>query len=45
MGTEQLYFVIGFLLGTIITGCLCTIGFVLWHEWYYKNPAPKEETE
>jgi len=42
MGTEQLYFVIGFLLGAIITGCLCMIGFIAWHEWFYRSPQPEE---
>jgi len=37
MGTEQLYFIIGFLLGTIITGCLCTILFIIWYESYGKQ--------
>jgi hypothetical protein len=43
MGNEQLYFIIGFLLGSIIAGCLCMIGFIIWHEWYYRAPVPKEE--
>jgi hypothetical protein len=43
MGTDQLYFVIGFLLGTILTGCILAIGFILWHEWYYRSPVTKEE--
>jgi len=43
MGSEQLYFVIGFLLGTILTGCLCMIGFIVWHEWFYRAPILKDE--
>ena len=45
MGTEQLYFVIGFLLGAIITGCLCMIGFIAWHEWFYRSPQPEEQVQ
>ena len=32
MGTEQLYFVIGFLIGTMLTGCLVVIAYAFWHE-------------
>jgi len=42
MGTEQLYLIIGFLLGTMLTGCLLTIMFILWYEHYHKNPIDKE---
>jgi len=44
MGTEQLYFIIGFLLGSILTGCISAIGFILWHEWYYR-PSIKKDSE
>ena len=43
MGTEQLYFIVGFLLGSLIAGCLCMIGFIIWHEWYYQDPKLKIE--
>jgi hypothetical protein len=42
MGTEQLYFVIGFLLGTILTGCMVIFAYALWQEYLFK---PKDETE
>ena len=42
MGTEQLYFIIGFLLGTMLTGCLLAIGFIVWYETYYKIPNQEE---
>jgi len=42
MGTEQLYFVIGFLLGTILTGCLVIFAYALWYEYLFK-PSPEEE--
>lgn len=45
MGTEQLYFIIGFLLGAIITGCLCLIGFIGWYEWSYKDKNEVEENK
>lgn len=34
MGVEQLYFVIGFLLGTLLTGCLVIFVYALWHEFF-----------
>ena len=40
MGTEQLYFVIGFLLGTMLTGCLVVFAYALWHEYLFK---PQQE--
>lgn len=42
MGTEQLYFVIGFLLGTMLTGCLVIIAYAFWYEVLDK---PKPEIE
>jgi len=42
MGTEQLYFIIGFLLGTILMGCVCIIGCILWHESLYKEPKSED---
>jgi hypothetical protein len=35
MGTEQLYFIIGVLLGSIFTGCLLGVLFALWYETYH----------
>lgn len=43
MGTEQLYFIIGFLLGTLITGCLCVAGFVVWYEWFGNKQINNQE--
>ena len=43
MGTEQLYFIIGFLLGALITGCLCVIGFIVWDEWRNKDTTNTED--
>jgi hypothetical protein len=37
MGTEQLYFIIGFLLGTLIVGSVSVLVFVLWSEWVHKK--------
>lgn len=37
MGTEQLYFIIGFLLGSILCGCLIGIIWTVWYEWYRKQ--------
>ena len=37
MGTEQLYFIIGFLLGAMLSGCLSVLGFIVWYEWFYKD--------
>lgn len=42
MGVEQLYLIIGFLLGVLLTGCIFTIGIVLYHEWAEK---PKKEED
>lgn len=42
MGVEQLYFIIGFLLGSILSCCALGIAFILWHEWYYKDPKQEE---
>lgn len=33
MDTEQLYFLIGFLLGVLLTGCIAVAGLILYHEW------------
>lgn len=38
MGVEQLYFIIGFLLGTILTGCLVVVGFAFWYEYFDTKP-------
>jgi uncharacterized membrane protein len=43
MGTEQLYFVIGFLLGTILTGCMVIFAYALWYEYLFKSTPEKEE--
>ena len=43
MGTEQLYFIIGFLLGTMLTGCLCVVGFIGWYEWFGNKQINNQE--
>jgi hypothetical protein len=40
MGTEQLYFIIGFLLGVLVIGCLSVLCFILYNEWI-KHDKPK----
>jgi len=40
MGTEQLYFVIGFLVGTILSGCMVIFAYALWQEYLFK---PEQE--
>ena len=34
MGTEQLYFIIGFLLATLIVGCVSVLAIILYNEWF-----------
>jgi hypothetical protein len=41
MGPEQLYFIIGFLVGTILWGALTVALFILYHEWI--KPANKDD--
>jgi len=36
MGSEQLYFIIGFLLGTMLMGSFSIVLFILYHEWIKK---------
>jgi len=36
MGTEQLYFIIGFLLGVMLMGCITVAAFILYAEWTEK---------
>jgi len=43
MGTEQLYFIIGFLLGTILTGCLVVFAYALYQEFFVSKPTNKED--
>ena len=39
MGTEQLYFIIGFLLGVMLMGCISIALMLVYHEWVKpKNP-------
>jgi hypothetical protein len=33
MGIEQLYFLVGFLLGVLLTGCLFIAGLIIYYEW------------
>lgn len=33
MGPEQLYFIIGFLLGILLMGCLTIAGLIIYYEW------------
>jgi hypothetical protein len=40
MGTEQLYFIIGFLLGALLTGCLVIFAYAFWQEVLVK---PQQE--
>jgi hypothetical protein len=44
MGVEQLYFIIGFLLGGIMATCLFVVGFILWYEWVF-TPPPHLKSE
>jgi hypothetical protein len=37
MDVEHLYFVIGFLLGVLMTGCLVGIGIIFYYEFLYKE--------
>jgi hypothetical protein len=36
MGPEQLYFIIGFLLGVMLMGSIAVALFILYHEWVSK---------
>jgi len=38
MGIEQLYFIIGVLMGSLFTGCLLGVLFALWYDHYHKIP-------
>lgn len=38
MTTETLYFIIGFLLGTLIMGCLSVVITVMIYEWFDRKP-------
>jgi len=33
MDIEQLYFIIGFLIGVLLTGCLFIAGLIIYYEW------------
>jgi hypothetical protein len=33
MGIEQLYFLVGFLLGVLLTGCIFLAALIIYHEW------------
>lgn len=37
MGPEQLYFIIGFLLGCILMGCLCVAACIILYEYINGN--------
>jgi hypothetical protein len=37
MSVEGLYFVIGFLLGVLLTGCICLACVLIYHEWISKE--------
>jgi hypothetical protein len=39
MGTEQLYFIIGFLLGLLITGCLTIAAAIIYYESLEKKDS------
>ncbi len=41
MGTEQLYFIIGFLLGVMLMGSIALAALLLYHEWL-KKPSENE---
>ena len=43
MGTEQLYFIIGFLLGALLTGCLVVFAYALYQEFFVSTPTNKED--
>ena len=42
MGTEQLYFIIGFLLGCILMGCVTVAGFIIWYEFSGKSSIKED---
>lgn len=42
MGPEQLYFIIGFLLGTMLMGAISVAFFILYYEW--TKPNEKDES-
>lgn len=37
MSVEGLYFVIGFLLGVLLTGCICLACVLVYYEWSNKE--------
>ncbi len=37
MGIEQLYFIIGFLVGVLLMGSIAVAGFILYNEWTNKE--------
>jgi hypothetical protein len=43
MGLEQAYFLIGFLLGCILMGCICVVACILWYESLYKEPKRDDD--
>jgi hypothetical protein len=42
MGTEQLYFIIGFLLGSILSGCIVGLCWIAYEEWIREPDQPEE---
>jgi hypothetical protein len=42
MGPEQLYFIIGFLLGVMLMGSISVAFFLMYHEW--TTPTKKDES-
>lgn len=42
MGPEQLYFIIGFLLGVMLMGCITVFCFILYHESIEKSSNSEE---
>ena len=42
MGVEQLYFIIGFLLGVLVMSCVCVAACIIWYEWHSNDEQLKQ---
>ena len=42
MGPEQLYLIIGFLLGCILMTCVFVVIGIFWYEWFYSDSKKDE---
>ena len=43
MGPEQLYLIIGFLLGCILMTCIFVVIGIFWYEWMYPDSTKDED--